>query len=74
MSLYTDDYVVVYRVFTHYLSSCDRLTNNLNIKNQLVHENYRVQIWFFVKKTNQKKTKNTTIQNNSRDFMVGVVT
>lgn len=57
MSLYTDDYVVVYRVFTHYLSSCDRLTNNLNIKNQLVHENYRVQIWFFVKKTNQKKHK-----------------
>lgn len=57
MSLYTDDYVVVYRVFTHYLSSCDRLTNNLNIKNQLVHENYRVQIWFFVKKTNQKKQK-----------------
>lgn len=58
MSLHTDDYVVVYRVFTHYLSSCDRLTNNLNIKNQLVHENYRVQIWFFVKKkTNQKKQK-----------------
>lgn len=63
MSLYTDDYVVVYRVF-RYLSSYERRTNNLNIKNQLVHENYRVQIWF----------KKKTIQNNSRDFMVGVVT
>lgn len=53
MSLYTDDYVVVYRVF-RYLSSYERRTNNLNIKNQLVHENYRVQIWF--------KKKNNTEQ------------
>lgn len=63
MSLYTDDYVVVNRVF-RYLSSYERRTNNLNIKNQLVHENYRLKIWF----------KKNTIQNNSRDFMVGVVT
>lgn len=63
MSLYTNDYVVVYRVF-RYLSSYERRTNNLNIKNQLVHENYRLKIWF----------KKKPIQNNSRDFMVGVVT
>lgn len=53
MSLYTDDYVVVYRVF-RYLSSYERRTNNLNIKNQLVHENYRLKIWF-------KKTQYRTI-------------
>lgn len=67
MSLYTDDYVVVYRVFTHYLSSCDRLTNNLNIKNQLVHENYRVQIWFFVKKKNPKKQKTKPKKQKNND-------
>lgn len=53
MSLYTDDYVVVYRVF-RYLSSYERRTNNLNIKNQLVHENYRLKIWL-------KKTQYRTI-------------